>query len=73
MNKERALELAKDFIEDTIVNNLANHNLNEPIDLFFNDNILENDPNLDILKNELSKVGYSLNETSTNWFTLTKN
>ena len=71
MNKEKALEIAKDFIEDTINDN--NSKNNEPTEVFFNDEILNDDPNLEILKNELIKIGYSLKETSKNWYTLTKN
>lgn len=72
MNK--ALDNAKEFIEYNIINNLANHNLDKPIDVIFSDKVLNEDPNLNILNNELFKIGYSIKPTSkNNWWVLSKN
>ena len=72
MNK--ALDNAKEFIEYNIINNLANHNLDKPIDVIFSDKVLNEDPNLNILNNELLEIGYSIKPTSkNNWWVLSKN
>lgn len=71
MNKEKAIQNAKDFIK-TYFNNKTNLNLNKPFDAFFSDEVLEDDPNLEVLKIELNKISYSITQTSKNWFTISK-
>ena len=75
MNNSKALENAKEFIEYNITKNLANHNLNKPIDVIFSNEVLNTDPNLKILKFELNKIGYSItqNEDNSKWWVLSKN
>lgn len=71
MNKEKAIQNAKDFIK-TYFNNKTNLNLNKPFDAFFSDEVLEDDPNLEVLKFELNKISYSITQTSKNWFSISK-
>jgi len=75
MNNSKALENAKEFIEVNIIKNLANHNLNKPLDAIFSDKVLNEDPNLEILKSELNKIGFTINqnENEPNWWVITKN
>ena len=73
MNKKRALEVAKDFINNNITENLARHDLNKPMETIFSDKILKDDPDLEILKAELNKVGYTIAKAERpNWWTVTK-
>lgn len=73
MNKKRALNNAREFIDINIIQNLANHNLNKPMDAIFSNEILEDDPNLEILKAELNKVGFDiLPADRPNWWNVTK-
>lgn len=68
-----AIKNAKEFIENTITNNLANHNLDKPIEVIFSNKVLNEDSNLNILKEELNKIGYSIKPTSkNNWWVLSK-
>lgn len=73
MNKQKALELSKEFITTTIFENKANLNLNKPFNAFFNDEILQNDTNLEILKSELNKLGYNISKTDNiHYWTISK-
>ena len=75
MNKSIALENAQEFIETEIKQNLANFNLNEPLNIFFSDEILQADPNLKVLKTELNKIGFTIeieSEDKEHWWTITK-
>ncbi len=49
MNNNKALEFANDFIKNSIFTK-TNIKLDKPFETIFNDEILENDPNLKILK-----------------------
>ena len=62
MNKNEALNFANNFIDD-IINTKTTINLNKPFEAFYKDEILENDPNLEILKSELNKIGYDILKT----------
>lgn len=74
MNKQKALENAKEFIEYTFIKNIANHDLNKPIETIFSNNVLQHDPNLEVLKQELNKIGYKIiSSNKDNWWTILKN
>ena len=74
MNKQKALENAKEFIDDIIISNLANHDLNKPIETIFSNNVLQHDPNLEVLKQELNQIGYKIIPSNKdNWWTILKN
>lgn len=73
MSNTKALENAKEFIEINITQKLANYNLDRPINANFSDNFLKNDPNLEILKSELNKIGYNISQDSRpNWWIISK-
>jgi len=63
MNKQKALENAKEFIDDIIISNHANHDLNKEIETYFDNNILKDDPNLEVLKQELNKIKFDITKT----------
>ena len=73
MNKTNALEIAKDFINETINKNSSQLNLSEPFDFFASDQILEDDPKLEIFKSELNKIGFTAEPTNKpNWWIISK-
>ena len=61
MNKYIALENAQDFIDTEIKQNIADFDLNKPLKTCFSDEVLQADPNFEILKNELGIVKYECN------------
>ena len=72
MNKDKALKFAKDYIKEL---NLAENPINtdKPFKTIFNKEILENDPNLEILKLELNKANFNISKTpSSNSWTISK-
>ena len=73
MNKDNALEIAKDFIEETINKNSSQLDLSKPFDFYTSDQILEDDPNLEIFKSELNQFGFSVKSTDKpNWWIISK-
>jgi hypothetical protein len=53
-----AKEYAKEFIKD--LKSDKDFNPNEPLKVFFNEAILNDDPNLTIIKKELNKIGLDI-------------
>lgn len=73
MNKENALEIAKDFIEETINKKSSQFNLSKSFEFYASNQILEDDPKLEIFKSELNKIGFSVESTDKpNWWTISK-
>lgn len=73
MNKSIALENAQDFIETNIKQNIANFNLNEQVEACFSDKLLQADPNFEVLKYELNKIGFTAEPTNKpNWWIISK-
>ena len=68
MNKTKALEFAKEYIEN-MLSDTKNIDLNKPFNSIFNPKFLENDPNFEVLNKELNKIGYKISKTedSTTW------
>lgn len=62
MNKDKALKFAKEYIKEAF-NPTFNFDLNKDLNVVFNQEILEDDPNLEILKSELNKVGFNISKT----------
>ena len=68
----KALERAKELIEFNF-GEYANFDLNKPIEAHLGDNYLKDDPNLEVLKSELNKIGFTITPAeSKNWYTITK-
>ena len=68
----KALKRAKELIEFNF-SEYANFDLNKPIEAHLGDNYLKDDPNLEVLKSELEKIGFTITPAETkNWFTITK-
>ena len=63
MNKSIALENAQDFIDTEIKQNIADFDLNKPLETCFSDEVLQADPNFEILKSELNKIGFKAEPT----------
>lgn len=61
MDKQKALKNAKDFINDIFYSE-HNVNINEPFTTMLGKDFFEQDPDLDILKEELHKIGYSISK-----------
>lgn len=73
MNKKRALEIAKDFVDDMLTDDAVELNLGEESLVYFSNEILEDDPNLEILKEELNKVGFDIFPAERpNWWNVIK-
>ena len=66
MNKQTPIQFAKEFINDLKSNNF---DYSKELEFVFNKDILLNDPNLTILKQELNKVGFDIFPTKNelNW------
>lgn len=72
MNKEQALKNAKDFIKDMLAS-LENLTPTSETTAFISNNVLNDDPNLEVLKSELNKIGYEIKQDNKpNWFIITK-
>lgn len=61
MDKQKALKNAKDFINEIIINN-TNLDLNRPFIVKLGEQYTDVDPNLEIMKEELHKIGYSISK-----------
>ena len=71
MNK--ALEFAKEFINTMIIENKTKQDFNNSFEIFFNNEILENDTNLEILKQELNKLNFNISKTDNpHYWTISK-
>lgn len=71
MNK--ALNFAKEFIDTMIIENKTKQDFNNPFEIFFNNEILENDTNLEILKKELNKLDFKISKTNNpHYWTISK-
>lgn len=72
MNKKIALKNAKEFINDMLVDFPKQTNTSETI-AFISDKILNDDPNLEVLKSELNKINLDITKDNRpNWFIITK-
>ena len=72
MNKDKALKFAKDYIEEL---NFKENPIdkNKPFETICNQRLLEDDPNLEILKSELNKAGFNISKTpNSNSWTISK-
>ena len=61
MDKQLALKNAQNFINEAIINN-PNLNLNEPFIVKLDEQFTNDDPNLEIFKEELNKLGFSISK-----------
>lgn len=72
MEKQTPQEFAKEFIND-FLDNPANLNLNKDVEINFGKEVLEDDPNLKILKEELNKIGFDIfQQENKNFWTIKK-
>ncbi len=61
-----AEQFAKEFIHDLFFDDdtQTEKTFDEPIQVSFNENVYQDDPNLKVLKSELNKVGLDINESN---------
>lgn len=62
--KQTPIQFAKKFIDNLKSDTFLDYS--KETEVVFNKEILENDPNLEVLKKELSKIGFSLLPTDQN-------
>ena len=61
MDKQLALKNAQDFINE-IINNNTNLNLDKPFVVKLDEEFTNADPNLEVFKEELNKLGFSISK-----------
>ena len=61
MDKQLALNNAQDFINEVIINN-TNLNLDKPFVVKLDEQFTNVDPNLEVFKEELNKLGFSISK-----------
>lgn len=72
MNKTKALEFAKEYINDMLFSE-SKIDISKPFTCHFSKEVFEDDPNLEILKKELNKIGYTISkELNTKFWTVSK-